>query len=173
MNYLLYIEHSAENLQFYMWHQDYLKRFKEAPASERNLAPEWTKAMEDEIAVRLQKETTENSRKEPVGASEIFKGTDFEKKRGDIAKRDSNPFATPPPTAISFGDRDSYAASTQTSYATTYRSQASDAFASAGAKTPCKAKRLIIQGQVLTYPRVLQSPSNHSERRSTTSSPLI
>jgi hypothetical protein len=139
MNYLVYVEHSAENLQFYLWHQDYVKRFKAATTSDLVLAPEWTKAMEDEVAVKLQKEATEKLRQEEAGASEIFKGTDFEKKHGDTSPADGNPFSTPPQTAASNGDGDStYAPSTQPSNARTYRSQASDAFAAAGAKTPCE-----------------------------------
>ena len=42
MNYLVYIEHSAENLQFFLWYRDYLKRFDELPPNERALAPEWS-----------------------------------------------------------------------------------------------------------------------------------
>jgi hypothetical protein len=141
MNYLMYIEHSAENLQFYLWHQDYVKRFNAATTPDLILAPEWTKAMEDELAVKMQKEATENLRRESVGATEIFKGTDFEKKATDTVTfvADSNPFSTPPQTAASNGDRDStYAPSSQLSNTNTYRSQASDAFAAAGARTPCE-----------------------------------
>jgi hypothetical protein len=145
MNYLLYVEHAAENLQFYLWHQDYVKRFNAAATSDVGLSPEWTKAMEDEVVVKLRKEATENARRETAaGAMEIFKGTDFEKKPVDTLPADCNPFATPPPTAVGNGDRASayggsvYGASAYApSSVNTYQSQASDAFAAAGAKTPC------------------------------------
>lgn len=41
MNYLKYIEHSAENLQFYLWHRDYTARWKLLSDNERALTPEW------------------------------------------------------------------------------------------------------------------------------------
>lgn len=41
MNYLLYIEHSAENLQFFLWYRDYLMRFANLPPSEKALSPLW------------------------------------------------------------------------------------------------------------------------------------
>ena len=44
MNYLTHIELAAENLQFFLWHRDYCRRFAEMPESERVLAPEWTEA---------------------------------------------------------------------------------------------------------------------------------
>ena len=44
MNYLKHIELAAENLQFFLWHRDYCRRFGEMPESERVLAPEWTEA---------------------------------------------------------------------------------------------------------------------------------
>jgi hypothetical protein len=47
MEFLKYVEHSAENLQFYLWFKDYVKRFEDLPTGERNLSPEWTPAQED------------------------------------------------------------------------------------------------------------------------------
>lgn len=41
MQYLVYIEHNAENLQFYLWHKDYAQRFSNLPASEQALSPEY------------------------------------------------------------------------------------------------------------------------------------
>ncbi len=139
MNYLLYIEHSAENLQFYLWYQDFTKRFKQAPASDLALAPEWTKAMEDDVLARVQKDATEVSRqKADDDPSGLFKGTDFEKRRIDTAVTETNPFRTP--TVSSDGDRDSLVppSSPQPSAMTTRRSLANEAFAMAGAKVPCK-----------------------------------
>ena len=42
MNYLKYIELSAENLQFFLWYRDYVSRFDGLPANEKALSPEWT-----------------------------------------------------------------------------------------------------------------------------------
>ncbi|MCJ1471371.1 hypothetical protein MMC13_000010 [Lambiella insularis] len=41
MDYLVYISHDAENLQFYLWLQDYKNRFDALPASEKALSPRW------------------------------------------------------------------------------------------------------------------------------------
>ncbi|KAI9752405.1 MAG: hypothetical protein M4579_005629 [Chaenotheca gracillima] len=41
MEFLRYIEHDAENLQFYFWLQDYTTRFSNLSSSEKALSPEW------------------------------------------------------------------------------------------------------------------------------------
>ena len=41
MDYLVYVEHNAENLQFYLWYKDYVKRFEALSDSEKALSPEW------------------------------------------------------------------------------------------------------------------------------------
>ena len=147
MKYLLYIEHSAENLQFYLWYQDYVKRFEATPASDIKLAPEWTREMETAVAAKLQKQATETSRnreKAAVAAAEMFKGTGFDTTTGDALELEVDPFSTPPPSADgSHPDDDtvSFAPSSQPSSAPTYRSQASEAFVSVGAATPCTQPR--------------------------------
>lgn len=161
MNYLIYIEHSAENLQFFLWHRDYVQRFTEANTSDMSLAPEWTQTMEDETLAKIQKEGAEKLRKEPEAAA-IFKGTDFEKP-ADSSIENRDPFSTPPRTPGSNPDVPSVFSG---SNAVTYRSQASDAFTAAGAKQPCKS--------LVTNPFVAasahsapQSLSSHSEKRLT------
>jgi len=47
MNYLKYIEHAAENLQFYLWYRDYSARWQKLPESEKALTPEWTRSQLD------------------------------------------------------------------------------------------------------------------------------
>jgi hypothetical protein len=47
MDFLKYIEHSAENLQFYLWFKDYEQRFNSAPDADRKLSPEWTIEQEE------------------------------------------------------------------------------------------------------------------------------
>ncbi|ODH44930.1 hypothetical protein ACO22_00553 [Paracoccidioides brasiliensis] len=42
MNYLIYVERNAENLQFFLWHRDYARRFYLIAESQRQLSPEWT-----------------------------------------------------------------------------------------------------------------------------------
>ncbi|KAI0423090.1 hypothetical protein F5X98DRAFT_360187 [Xylaria grammica] len=129
MNYLIYIEHAAENLQFYLWYRDYVRRFDAAPASETVLSPDWTRAMEEDTIARVQKDATGKAKKDAPVARELFKGTDFEKAPGArVESRD--PFATPP--GSSAGDT----ASLSGSQATSYVSQAGDAFSAVGVKQP-------------------------------------
>ena len=42
MDYLVYVTHDAENLQFYLWMVDYFRRFAKAPKEETILSPKWT-----------------------------------------------------------------------------------------------------------------------------------
>ena len=39
LDYLTYVAHDAENLQFYLWMVDYFQRFRNAPTTEKMLAP--------------------------------------------------------------------------------------------------------------------------------------
>ncbi|KAI1140667.1 hypothetical protein F5Y05DRAFT_410515 [Hypoxylon sp. FL0543] len=131
MNYLIYIEHAAENLQFFLWYRDYVKRFNEASASNTQLSPEWTQALEDETAARIQKDAVEKMKKQPRAAA-IFKGTDFEKGAAEVVVTISDPFSTPPETP---GDKDapSFLSGSRISDC---RAQAHDAFSAAGAILP-------------------------------------
>jgi hypothetical protein len=59
MNYLQYIEHSAENLSFYLWYRSYVERFDKLPTSEKVLAPEWSAAqMDNEITQPARRKKT-------------------------------------------------------------------------------------------------------------------
>ncbi|KAI1092897.1 hypothetical protein F5B19DRAFT_452189 [Rostrohypoxylon terebratum] len=131
MNYLIYIEHAAENLQFFLWYRDYAKRFNELNNSEAQLSPEWTQAMEDEVTTKIQKDAVDKMRKEPRVAV-IFKGTDFEKGASGTVVEIKDPFSTPPPTPHS-NDTLSVFSGSQLSI---HRVQAQDAFNAAGATQP-------------------------------------
>ncbi|KAK0655808.1 hypothetical protein B0T16DRAFT_319899 [Cercophora newfieldiana] len=135
MNYLIYVERSAENLQFFLWYRDYVKRFSEAKTSDMALSLEWTQAMEEDAIARIQKEQSEKIRKETkTPAIKIFNGTDFEK-RTEFPKApasDTNPFSSPPQTPYDRDGSSEYVSSTEQSY----RSQANEAFTSAGIKAP-------------------------------------
>ncbi|EYB26408.1 hypothetical protein FG05_08679 [Fusarium graminearum] len=139
MSYLIYVEHAAENLQFYLWFKDYEKRFNTNPTADIKLSPEWTRAMQDETIIKIRKEQADKMRKEPKAAA-MFRGTDFEK--NPTAKDRSmsatiDPFTTPPQS--SGGDMASIFTATNTVHslnATSYMSQASDAFQTAGTQQP-------------------------------------
>ncbi|KHN98790.1 Regulator of G protein signaling superfamily [Metarhizium album ARSEF 1941] len=136
MNYLIYVEHGAENLQFYLWYKDYVKRFHEANTADISLAPEWTQAMEDKAVAKIRKEQARKMRSSPDAAS-IFRGTDFEKKAPGMPEKAVNPFNTPPQSSNGGSDKGSIdAASHSLPTATSYNSQAADAFQSAGARLP-------------------------------------
>lgn len=42
MDYLVYVAHDAENLQFYLWHRDYERRFAALGPQDYSLSPAWT-----------------------------------------------------------------------------------------------------------------------------------
>ncbi|KUI61933.1 hypothetical protein VP1G_09087 [Cytospora mali] len=140
MNYLIYIEHSAENLQFFLWHRDYNSRFNSANTSDLALAPEWTKEQQEETFARLQKEHRDGLKRDPAATAAIFKGTDFEKhwmsptatEKLSPPFADGNPFSTPPVTPSG----DEMSEFTGTTNAMSYRSQAQDAFTAMGIKAP-------------------------------------
>ncbi|KAM0246708.1 hypothetical protein ACHAQJ_010123 [Trichoderma viride] len=141
MNYLVYVEHAAENLQFYLWFKDYEKRFAEASTSDISLSPEWTQAMQDEAVAKVRKEQADRMKKEPAAVVAVFRGTDFEKHPDN--KR-SNPFNTPPRSSNGVSDNDSSwegitAGDTSNNHSVSNassRTQAADAFQAAGAMLP-------------------------------------
>jgi hypothetical protein len=144
MNYLTYVEHAAENLQFFLWFKDYEKRFLEASPSELVLAPEWTQAMEEEAVAKIRKDNVEKRRAEAPEAA-IFRGTDFDghgkEHHGSADMHDDNPFSTPPRTPASTHQSDSASVHSSnmrrvSTYASTYKSQAAEAFHSAGVRQP-------------------------------------
>lgn len=111
MDFLVYIELSAENLQFYLWYQDYVKRFSQLPENEKALVPEWNgEAAEAEHIIATKEKFT--AKKTPSAAAEVLKGTDFDPKKSAVAETSNghNPFNTPPRTPLE--DRDSMAPST-------------------------------------------------------------
>lgn len=112
MNYLIYIEHSAENLQFFLWYKDYVRRFDLLSAGERRLAPEWSLEQADAQALAL-KDNPAPMKSISADTAAVFRGTDFATPKANIAdlsKGGPNPFGTPPMTPKS-GDHDSIAPS--------------------------------------------------------------
>ncbi|KAF2810316.1 uncharacterized protein BDZ99DRAFT_386866 [Mytilinidion resinicola] len=93
MNYLKYIELSAENLQFFLWYRDYVKRFNETPAKEQALAPEWT-----EVQSEAEAQTQGRSKNMNSDAVAILNGTDFAGGPKVTEGEKVNPFYTPPRT---------------------------------------------------------------------------
>ena len=100
MNYLKYIEHSAENLQFYLWFYDYSARFNNLSEGERALSPEWTREQaEAEAASAAQHTRTKHANTE---AHAILKDTSFDDSNSAQVNERGDPFHTPP--AVSFDE---------------------------------------------------------------------
>ena len=145
MDYLIYIEHAAENLQFFLWLRDYTKRFSELPAGERALAPEWTQEQSETKDYAVQA-SSPGPRVAPETAA-IFKGSDFANE-GKSKADEPNPFNTPPHTP---GDMESASVATRTlasdgsstlkSAQPSFAQKAAGAFDNADLKwQPCKYK---------------------------------
>ncbi|KAK5693246.1 hypothetical protein LTR17_025167 [Elasticomyces elasticus] len=134
MNYLRYIEHSAENLQFFLWYRDYCARWPNLPESERALAPVWTlEQAEAEVAGNQPRP----KRLDPQVAA-VLKGTDFADGATKRTADKTDPFVTPNKTSEEGRDPMSdYASSmgdeTQAS-STMHHSVAGQAFDDAGMK---------------------------------------
>src|SRR4051812_44027442 len=41
MDYLIYVDHGAEHLQFLLWYSTYVGRWSKLPTEERSLSPKW------------------------------------------------------------------------------------------------------------------------------------
>ncbi len=63
MNYLIYIEQNAENLQFFLWYRDYVRRFELLPEKEKVLSPEWVPDSTDISGLSKGKEGERESKK--------------------------------------------------------------------------------------------------------------
>lgn len=146
MNFLVYIEHAAENLQFFLWYRDYTKRWDDVPDHEKRLSPVWT--LDQAETEALYGQTKTGIKKVGPEVAEVFKGTDFENKPKVTASEfGPNPFNTPPRTPVN-GDKASTVGSevgwtdngsTLRSDGTkAYSAKAAQAFEQAEAHQPCK-----------------------------------
>ena len=140
MNYLLYIEFAAENLQFYLWFKDYVKRFNESPDNEKSLAPpiDFEKS-ENEVVT-----SPKGSKMPKVISKEIttaLAGTDFATTPGATPEKHVNPFeaAESPDNASGTAPWEDDVSTLQSSRRTDYRTLAATAYESADVKAaPCK-----------------------------------
>ncbi|KAF2172352.1 hypothetical protein M409DRAFT_63068 [Zasmidium cellare ATCC 36951] len=100
MNYLKYIEYSAENLQFFLWYRDYSSRWDSLPASDKALAPEWSASAAD---ADIYGASPVRPKRVPPQIAEVLKNTDFADAPKVTVDR-ADPFNTPP-KAESFDDK--------------------------------------------------------------------
>lgn len=139
MNYLKYIEHSAENLQFYLWFRDYTARWDALPQSEKVLSPEWTR---DQAEAEFAANAPSRPKKMNHEVAAALKGSDFaDAPKTTVSERD--PFGTP--SKSSHEDRSDYGSShAHTFGASTHESVADQAFQDAGLKwKPCKSTAIV------------------------------
>lgn len=145
MNYLIYIEHAAENLQFFLWYRDYAERFAILPLREKALAPEWTISQAEAEVVAAQTQGVGQKKLSPETAA-LFKGTDFAPgSKVTVSEYAGNPFNTPPMTptvetaASIFSSEQGDGKSTTVGSNITHTTKAAGAFENADLKwQPCK-----------------------------------
>jgi hypothetical protein len=184
MNYLKYIEHAAENLQFFLWFRDYSARFNDLADGERALSPEWTREqVEAEATSAAQQTRTKHAN---VEASAILKDTSFDDGNSTQANERGDPFHTPPSASFdeSRGGVTSEYGSSISGYDTLVTSAkargiAGQAFGDAGMKwQPCTPPLLLsycipipMFGTDIHADDRSQSPLNPTATRSPASSP--
>jgi hypothetical protein len=108
MDFLKYIEYDPENLQFFLWYKDYVKRFFQMPEHEQKLAPEWTP---EQAQAEKKAMESEKPKKAAIDTTAGLKTGDFEPPKPVMQDNGHNPFSTPPRTP-SGHDRESFAPST-------------------------------------------------------------
>lgn len=152
MNFLLYVENSAENLQFYLWFRDYVKRFDQLPENEKKLSPEWIPEQPKPKLTHARASsdveiTLEEKRKADEEVAKAIKGTDFDSKvKLTVTEIGHNPFNTPPRTPV--GDRESLNPSTvgwnedcstlMSGVGTSHTKKSANAFETAKTLQPCE-----------------------------------
>lgn len=90
MNYLLYIEVAAENLQFYLWFRDYIKRFSQLPANEKVLSVPWYPERNDPATLAQRGPRLKSP--PATAVPNIFKGTAFDSQPVTLQEKGINPF---------------------------------------------------------------------------------
>lgn len=185
MNYLVYIEYSAENLQFFLWYRDYVKRFNELPRSERTLAPEWT-AEQAEAETLTSQATAAAATQIPISkeAAAILNCSDFVVPSVSMVElKSSDPFHTPPRTPTTTGSiaqfesAESEHGSTAKNPGKSFQHKAAGAFAEADLKwQPCtlfQKKNSHLLTERVQAKRPWQSRFSLSEKKSLVSLQLI
>ena len=81
LDYLTYVTHDAENLQFYLWMVEYFQRFRNAPKIEKALSPKW-KPNDPRCTSRTTDRTTDRSMLSPreidLHSEDISNGSTWE-----------------------------------------------------------------------------------------------
>lgn len=76
MHYLVHVSHDAESLQFWLWVQDYIKRFFAIPRSEQALSPPWNAATVAQAAAKIQNQPIKAFGKSKMSLADFLVGLD-------------------------------------------------------------------------------------------------
>ncbi|KAI9656676.1 MAG: hypothetical protein M1831_004586 [Alyxoria varia] len=97
MNYLRYIEHDAENLQFFLWARSYIKKFDSLPEGEKKLSPVWTESQAEHDVMKPP--PSPRQMKVSADTADVLKGTGLDSTPriadADEKSEKSNPFQSP------------------------------------------------------------------------------
>jgi hypothetical protein len=75
----VYVEYNAENLQFFLWYRDYVRRFDALPEKEKVLSPEWVPEAKDlpDLSNDLPKEQKKKTKRDTLATA---MGTGYDSK---------------------------------------------------------------------------------------------
>ena len=93
LNYLTYVTHDAENLQFYLWMVDYFQRFRNAPKAEKILSPKWTpnkSTTTDKQTVTTKDLSTISARELDMHSEDISNGSTWDGTQSEITDDRTN-----------------------------------------------------------------------------------
>ena len=76
MHYLVHVSHDAENLQFWLWVQDYIKRFFAIPRSDQALSPPWNAANVAQAAAKIHNQPPKALGKSKMSLAELMVSLD-------------------------------------------------------------------------------------------------
>lgn len=169
MDYLVYVAHDAETLQFYLWLQDYTKRYNALRKEEQALSPAWTQTFEG----RERQERQAKARRQSVVSLDNLGELDNEKppmptmRMSKIMPGVKDIFADPPMSPTAANDYESFISKSVNS-SKTVAELTDDANAQVGLKwQACMFTSSDYWNATLT---IIQFPYSHFEKRSQKSS---
>ncbi|KAE9977039.1 hypothetical protein EG327_007879 [Venturia inaequalis] len=129
MDYLIYVAHDAETLQFYLWLKDYRKRYACLRKEEQTLSPEWKAKPVEERKLTHKKSRTESSGDYLVDKESVLRMKDMSR----VAKEVLDEPASPLPPGATATDYELFITKSACSQKD-FQEQSDDANTSAGLK---------------------------------------
>jgi hypothetical protein len=179
MDFLKYVEHSAENLQFFLWFKDYTKRFDQLPESESALSPEWTEAQEETEKAAYQSQLKQKPL--AVEAKDILSSHNLATQEESPESQKNDPFNESQDSTLKSKAKSPDSESTNrpmsglTSVMSGHSRGVEGAFEDAGRFLPCKFHQLhtLFSRELDETLKFFQSPYSLSVRKCLVSSPFI